>query len=104
MTQETGKKVVSFEHGVTLIGELDETVLDRKEVYRKIIKGEAIPEKQMFSRIQYCSPLGILRTMPHTPVNVARYNNYVKKRHREAKLYEQHCAEVSKLMEFIKAR
>ena len=43
----------------------------------------------MFSQIKYYSPAGIARSLPHTSINVSRYNNFVRKKLLKARLYEQ---------------
>ena len=62
-----------------MLGDLYEIVLDKKVIQERIRRGIKVPREEMFTEIPYYSPSGVLRTMPHSKYNQARYNHFVMK-------------------------
>ena len=91
MTVSKGERSVTFNPGVTLLGERADVVLNSQQVYDRIMTGQRITAKEMFTSVPYFSPTGILRKTAHTPQNVARYNSGVRRRYESMGRYKTHC-------------
>mmetsp|Transcript_33395 Transcript_33395/g.41244 ORF Transcript_33395/g.41244 Transcript_33395/m.41244 type:complete len:134 (-) Transcript_33395:1422-1823(-) len=76
-----------FKQGRNLIGEREETILDRNSIFHAIFDGKKPKPKQMFSTIKYYTPSMYPRVVPHITNQVQQYNDAVRKRQSKENAY-----------------
>lgn len=93
---DKSRQGVRFKQGSTLLGERNEVIYSRNEIFQRIFDGKRIKNTHMFSSIKKFTPTGKKLGEAHNSVNVNKYNNYVRKRQYKELLYKQHLQQVKK--------
>ena len=71
--------VKSGRTNMALMGERNDTILDRNLVFHALFDGKNVKPQKMFSSIRYYTPSGMPRKIPHIAENVEKYNEAVRK-------------------------
>ena len=78
-----------FLPGRTIMGDKDDVIHDRQDVFNLMFQGKKVPIKKMFQAIKYYSPTGLPRSLPLTQEQLQKYNAFVKKRVEKERVWDR---------------